>query len=513
MMALGRKQIRRPSFRVRMVLFSVLVSGFGLFVFALLALGFFQRELRQSLVRELSGALVQSAPVLLRSLEDRGSRAADWMAARIEGRLDQFGASYAVRVSELSGWVFSDDWPEKDNVSMNRAVEKLPETALTGIQRQERPSEDRQRSLRPDPRRIRGMLSNVGVLQPSGWPSEWLVAGLRLEGAVVCLAVRGDLNHSEMRRLAAVFLITGPVALGLVGMGAFFLAGRALTPIRRLTDAASRIGAADLSQRIETTHAEREFHELIEKFNEMLNRLEKSFQQARRFGQDAAHELNTPLTVLTARIDDAVKNAETGSSEQIHLVGIGEELGRMREIVRKLELLARIDGGGFQPEKESFALRSLSKDVVAELAEIFTAIEFHVENGDEVEVLADRGLARQILLNLMSNGARYNREGGRVHLAIEKRETHIRTIVSNTGPAIPGELSERIFERFSRGDPARQHGKGGLGLGLSLAREFARAMDGDLKLVNGTEDSICFEWILPTAERAGRSSVERVGRA
>ena len=502
----GKMSRRRASFRLRMIAFSVLVSGIGLLGFALLALGFLERELRRNLERDLSGALVQSAPILLRSTEGNWKRVENWMAARIEGRLDQFGAEYAVRRFGRPGWILSSDWPEPNEEVLDRVARRLPETAFPpnwqGLPRQSEErfgqgAASRFRDGRPTPRMIR----NVRVFRSPDWPGDWLVAGLRNDDAVILLAVPKDLNRGESNRLVSVFLIAGPLALLLVGLGAYLLAGRALAPIRRLTEVAGSITATDLSQRIGDAGMEREFSRLIKVFNGMLDRLERSFQQARRFGQDAAHELNTPLTILTARIDEALDKAPAGSEDQVRLAAIGEELGRMKEIVKKLELLARIDGGGFHPAKESFDIRSCCDNALTEVSEMYPEIRFRLSEGPEHKVCADPGLTRQILLNLLRNGARYNRENGEVAVDIRIENGTVCLTVTNTGPAIPGELAPRIFDRFTRGDIARTPGDGGLGLGLSLAREFARAMEGDLKLTGTDEDAITFELILPVAGR------------
>jgi len=283
----------------------------------------------------------------------------------------------------------------------------------------------------------------------------------------------------------------------LVAGCSFLLAGRALSPIRKLNVLAGSLTAADLSRRIEPGRVEKEFRELIEVFNGMLDRLERSFGQARRFGHDSAHELNTPLTVLTSRIGEALRAAPVGSEEQMRLAEIAKEVDRIAEIVRKLALLARIDGGGFQCERTVFDLRQTCEQAVAEMAEGYPGIAFEMKEGAAVSVSADPGLTRQVLLNLLSNGARYNRKGGRVTVSVDGIGNRGRCAVGNTGPAIPVELRERIFDRFARGDTSRNEEKGGLGLGLSLASEFVKAMGGELRLDGVDEDEILFVLELP----------------
>ncbi len=483
-----------------MVFFSVLLSGIGLAGFAALAVLFFQRELRRNLERDLAGALARAAPVLLRIADGGRPVVDDWMAARLEGRLEEFGAVYAVRSSKRLPWLFGPGWPVDDPVRMDDLLEALPRTSFPeNWTRPTRPRDREQRGARrvreggpppPTPRDVR-------ILHPSGAESEWMVAGLRDGGAAAFLAVPGGLNQPRTRRLVAVFLFVGPVALLLVGIGAFFLAGRGIAPIRRLSAVASSVTADDLSRRIDTVGMEREFSGLIEVFNGMLDRLERSFHQARRFGQDAAHELNTPLTVLTAKIDDAVAEVEDGSPEQVRLAGLGEEVRRLREIVRKLHLLARIDGGGLKTDMKEIGVARVVEEVISEMAEVFSEVGFSTDIETGLRARADVGLLRQILLNLLSNAGRYNRPEGWVRVTAKAEDGRVTLSVENSGPAVSEDLQERVFDRFSRGDPARGSSGGGLGLGLSLAREFARAMGGDLRLADGREDRIRFLLTLP----------------
>jgi len=332
-------------------------------------------------------------------------------------------------------------------------------------------------------------------------PDGWIYAGMTGRGEAVFMAVPEQLVRSQINRLVTVLLAVAPVSLGLVALCAWFFSSRAVAPIRKLTQVASATTAEDLSRRIDGKGLEREFGELVEVFNRMLSRLEMSFEQARRFGQDAAHELNTPLTILTGRIDDAMARAELGSAEQKEWVGIADEMSRLREIVQKLHLLARIDGGGLEVATVDVDLNQLLSKILEEMREAFPAVDFSLK-GEVCEVgRSDPTLIRQILLNLLGNAGRYNREGGSVVVEARHRTGRVEVVVTNTGPSIPEELRERIFDRFTRGDRARgrEEGASGLGLGLSLSREFARAMGGDLQLASGEEDRVQFVLVLPVA--------------
>ena len=496
----GRRssETKSGSFRTRLVLLSILVSAAGLLGFALLSLGFQYRQDRISLEENLTGALARTAPVLLHVARGSESPGAERLAGRILGRLEEFGAVYAVRTGPDREWEIGPGWPSSPADLSNDLTRSLPDSS-----RQTRgPGR-----FEIDPRRFRERPGgpktpvphrrNVRLLPEADLPSGWLAAGIRYGESVVLLAVPESRARAQTRRLAAVLLLASPVALGLVGLGAFLLAGRATAPVRRLKEVAARTSGEDLSHRIPPEGLDREFFELAEVFNGMLARLEASFRQARRFGQDAAHELNTPLTVLTNRVEEALATAPDGSKEQALLAESADELARLREIVRKLHLLARIDGGGLRAETAPVDLARLTAETVDEVEEAFSGIRFTFSGPSELVVSADPTLIRQILLNLLGNAATYNRAGGEVGIELAEEPEIIQISVTNTGNAIPAPIADSIFERFFRGDASRGREGGGLGLGLSLAREFARAHGGDLVLAENLRDRIRFVLTLP----------------
>lgn len=469
-----------------MVFFSMVLAAVGLIGFAALSMGFYQRELQRNLERELETITGQAGPAILRLISQRGGPIADRLSARLLARLEQFGAVYAVR-TESDRWVFGPEWPTKKTGTLNRAVEELPFSVF----------DSRNRPIReggpPDPRSGR---PNVRILPKNDPVDGWTVAGVKSVDGVALFGFSEEKVRGPMGELVSVLLLAAPIALGLVAAGAWFLSSRAMRPIHRLTEVAGEVTAEDLGKRIATEGVEREFRELIDVFNSMLGRLEQSFSQAKRFGQDAAHELNTPLTVLTGKVEEALASAEDGSSEQNAMGELADEIARLRDIVRKLHLLARIDGGALHPDNEGFDFVELTKEVVSEMREVFPEIRFSLIAEGPLHLEADRSLTRQVLLNLTNNAGRYNRSGGKVTVTIKRDRKGVHLTVENTGSPIPERAIDGIFDRFTRADPTRGS-KEGLGLGLSLSREFARIQGGDLKLVSSDASGTTFELWLP----------------
>ncbi len=333
----------------------------------------------------------------------------------------------------------------------------------------------------------------------------WRLAVVPAAGGVAVFGRPLASLDAERSQVRDTFLFALPVALALIGAGAWLLANRAVAPVNKLSRATEQITAEGLHERISRGGEDAEFARLIDVFNGMLNRLELSFEQARRFSHDAAHELNTPLAVLMGQIDQSLHAAPVGSDEQQRWTILAEEVQHLRDIVRKLLLLARADRGALHPEYQPCDLARLANECLEDVAAGTNGLQFSYAGETAMPMEGDPALLRPILLNLLSNAAKYNREGGSVKLQLlsETRAGRpwVRLIFTNTGPALPPEKAAHIFDRFFRNDTVRTGGnsniRGGLGLGLSLAREFARAHGGDLMLAANIEDAITFQLDLP----------------
>jgi two-component system heavy metal sensor histidine kinase CusS len=276
-----------------------------------------------------------------------------------------------------------------------------------------------------------------------------------------------------LKRLRTVYLAVIPAGLLLVGFGAWFVAGRTLRPLNAVTASVDNVTAKGLDQRIDIGAHDREFSRLISVLNEMLNRLQTSFQQATRFSADASHELKTPLAIMQGEIEQALRQAEDGSEIQRTFGRQLEEIQRLKIITRKLLLLSRADSGELVVSFERINL----SEMIAATAEDADILASHLDVEAEIEpdilVDADPVLIQQVLQNLAANAANFR--------------------ISNSGPGIAPEQRERVFDRFHRADTARNRDTDGVGLGLSLCREIVRAHDGELRLVDSSSETAVFE--------------------
>ena len=315
----------------------------------------------------------------------------------------------------------------------------------------------------------------------------------------VTLILAADLGefNDRMATLRNTYLVALAVVLLLVAGSAWLVAKRALRPVAMLTQTVEQVTAQGLDQRIPTMTHEQEFNRLDTVFNEMLARLETSFQQATRFSADASHELKTPLARLQMELEQALENAPSDSPQQEIYSSLLDEISRLKAIVQKLLLLSLADAGHLQLQLQPVDLSAMLTNVVEDCQAQTEALKIESLISPGIQVNADADLLEQALQNLASNAVKYNHDGGVVQFELQLEADHVLIRVANTGSQIPTADRDRIFERFYRADPARSGRVEGTGLGLSLAREIVRAHGGDLSLETSDDDFTRFAINLP----------------
>jgi signal transduction histidine kinase len=328
---------------------------------------------------------------------------------------------------------------------------------------------------------------------------EWRIGLASTERSRVLIAVNAHVMDSEMTSVRNAFLVAIPLALLMIGLGAWVLSSRAMHPLKKLTEATRQVTAKGLDQRLSSIGKDLEFAELIGVFNGMLERLERSFQQANRFSADAAHELKTPLAILQGQLERAIQQAENRTALQRDLTSILDEVRRLSTISRKLLLLSQADAGRMRIFKEPFDLTSALEDVIEDTQMLAPQLQVTSTIDTGLKIAADSSLLRQVLHNLISNAIKYNLPGGWIHLATHRLDARIEVCVSNASAGIPVADEGKLFERFYRADTAHSRQVEGVGLGLSLSREIARAHGGELMLKAQDGQSVEFVLLLPLA--------------
>ena len=308
--------------------------------------------------------------------------------------------------------------------------------------------------------------------------------------AGLTLHVGADLKDIEQLgwEIAQSVIMVLPAVLILIAAGSWWLGSIALTPIERIRRAAERITAERLDERIPSQGAEDEIGRLIEVLNATFERLQRSFEQAARFSADASHQLKTPIAILRAGIEEVVDEPGVSHDQHTRLAELLQQTRRLNSVADNLLLLSRADAGRLTLRQTPFDLRNVIEGSLDDARILGEKYDLAVEATlpASIPMIGDREMVSLALQNLIENAVKYNRPGGRISVSAADSGNHVDVCVGNTGCSIPHERARHIFERFyrARGDELTP----GHGLGLSIARELARAHEGDLNLSHSAED-------------------------
>lgn len=291
---------------------------------------------------------------------------------------------------------------------------------------------------------------------------------------------------SEFRLLAPTggrLWLASLVALVLSGIAGYHIVRHGIRPLQTLAETVRAVGGATLGRRIEAGTLPQELRPLSLSFNAMLDRLQVSFDRVAQVTDDIAHELRTPLGVMTSQIDVALTAERPAGEYREVLESVREELTALSDMVQRLLFLSRV-------ENQSVAVNREPLDIVAELDAVR---EFYdplaAEAGisltvaacpPRLDALGDRVLLRRAVINLVANAVRYTPPGGRIVLEAAREGDEVRIAVSDTGCGIPATYIPRLFDRFFRVDRARETGGGHIGLGLAIVKAIAELHDGSV---------------------------------
>ncbi len=333
-------------------------------------------------------------------------------------------------------------------------------------------------------------------------PIRLLTVPVIKSGHIVSL-VRVGMSLESMyitrRRFLVISLAVLPVALLLAGSGGWLLARRALKPVDKMTATADRISAEALSDRLDETGTGDELDRLAKTLNRMLERLNITFDQMRRFSGDASHELQTPLTILKGELEVALRSPRSPEEYQGILKSALEEINSIAQLVDGLLLLARADAGVLRMDHKPVNLGQLVEDVYGRAQVLAEArnVQLNLEKSVPIVIQGDYERLRRLLLNLVDNGIKYTPTGGCVTLSVQLEDENACLIVSDTGIGIPPEEQKSVFQPFFRADKARAIGEEGVGLGLCIAKSISEAHHGAIELKSSPGEGSIFRVLLP----------------
>ena len=300
-------------------------------------------------------------------------------------------------------------------------------------------------------------------------------------GGVRIVQVAIDLARTQqaLARYRDLLIVMIPFGLLLAATGGILVARVALRPVDAMSRTARRITAEDLAQRVPVRETGDELDRLADTLNAMLARLEGAFAETRRFAADAAHELRSPLTALKGGLEVALRAERTAAEYRQVLASSLEDVERLIRLAEDLLLLSSVaagpDGSGVRVELEPLVLDVF--EAAARLAKD-AGVSVRLTATTPVVVRGDGLALRRALMNLADNAVKYTPAGGRVELALRRRDAWATFVVEDSGAGIAPEDAERIFEPFVRLPAARARDAGGAGLGLAIVRAVALAHGG-----------------------------------
>jgi signal transduction histidine kinase len=319
---------------------------------------------------------------------------------------------------------------------------------------------------------------------------------------VVVVGQSLDDRDETLSGLVASFAIGGPIAVLVASVLGYALAAAGLAPVEAMRRRAQEVSLGGDDERLPLPAARDEVRRLGETLNEMLGRLRRSFDRERRFVADASHELRTPLAVIKAELEGALRAGGHDPEVRAALLAALEECDHLVQLAEDLLVVARSGEGDLPVRPEPLDARALLDGVRARFADRAgeRGRSIRVEVADGATLVADPLRMRQALGNLVDNSLRYG-EGDVVLGCRAAADGRVELSVADSGTGFAGDIADRAFERFARGDGART--RGGTGLGLAIVRAVAEAHGGTAEIAPG--GGAVVRVTLPQGHLSGRS--------
>ena len=302
---------------------------------------------------------------------------------------------------------------------------------------------------------------------------------------------------ATLRAVSAASIVLVPLIVVVTSLGGWLMAGRALAPLGTIDVTLRNIQATDLAKRVNVHPADRELHALVGTINELLGRLQRSFEDLRRFAAEASHQLQTPLAIMRGSIEFIRRSPDTTQTTEL-LDGLEQEIGEMSATVADLQSLSLADVDSRGAHHKALNLTTLCLDaieIVAALGESRGVSVTH-ELAPDVQIVGNSVQLKQVLINLGENGVKYTDAGGVVGYQLRCTGAQVTIIVTDTGPGIdPADLAH-IFDPFYRGASVRGAARGS-GLGLAIVKRLVEVHGGSIAVASGPGQGTRFAISLP----------------
>ena len=356
----------------------------------------------------------------------------------------------------------------------------------------------------PEGHSLRVLSSEGAVLFESGrLTGEYLQRSrlFHIRGHEIRLELSAPLHdyYETLGALRRVMFGAFPVVLALAAFGGGWLARRSLQPVDELTREARAIDEKYFLTRLSVPPTGDELQRLAETLNDLLSRMENSVRSVIRFTGDAAHELRTPVAVIRASTELALRQERSPEAYRQTLEAIQTETLHVTNLLEQLLTLARGDAGALQLQFDAVPIGAMLRQSSQSAAPLAESKDIRLETAvprQDSLVWADETAIRRLLLILIENAIKYTTPGGRVSARMEASDEECRIEVEDTGPGIAPEALPHVFDRFYRAGEERAR-LDGVGLGLSIARTIAQAHGGALEAQSPSGGGAVFRLTLP----------------
>lgn len=291
-------------------------------------------------------------------------------------------------------------------------------------------------------------------------------------------------SEHELHELLLTFLLAGPLTLTAAIAGGYFLACRVLRPVQSMTQAAKSITADRLNARIDIGNPHDELGKLGTTLNQMIDRLEQSFDEMRRFTADAAHELRTPLAIIRSEAEIALRLPRTDDQYRTVLENLLEDVNRLTALADQLLFLSRQEAGLMWGSRATVQVDELLHEVVGNMLIIAQdkGVELTLRKSAPCRLSCDARLLRRLFVNILDNAIKYTASRETVTVDNYVNSEHVKVIIEDRGEGIAPEHLRHIFDRFYRADAARSSEKGGAGLGLAICHSIVKECGGTIEV-------------------------------
>ena len=336
-----------------------------------------------------------------------------------------------------------------------------------------------------------------------GEPVRLISVPLQIGDHVYAIQVATSLDdaNATLRLARILFLAMSTGILGAVVLTGAMLARTVLRPIDRIVARARVIGESALAERLPHPGTQDEMARLVETLNDMLARIERSFEAQRRFTADASHELRSPLSRLRAELEVTLRRARERAEYEEALRSCLSEVERLSHLTDELLMLARLDAGGSSGAPRSVDLISILHEAVKLLGPeaLRRNVALVTDIPPELAVNVAPAAVSHVVANVLDNAVKFSPLGGDVTIGVAIEGSSAVVAVSNSGPGIPEDELPRLFERFYRGSAARHMEAPGVGLGLAICRALVEGQGGRISVNSAIDSGVTFTIRLPLA--------------